>query len=223
MFNQSMFINKPLSLDILLWSNIQEQKYKRISNMFITLTEKDSMETITNINPSNNIIISALNDDDSIKRTSDGSLSLLLKHPINLSNLRALINGVIVLPFIPSLKFSVPTGIKLKFERPISSSYHNNIHKSLEIIQKGLINNEDNDNEYNIPDHLIYQNLNFSIDLNLERLKKQNNTIVLKKRTSIIDLEFSPTYFVGSPIFPSIECVYYVKNSEVFNKFNELF
>ena len=145
---------------------------------------------------------------------------MILKDLMNLSNLRVLINGVIVLPFIPSLKFSVPVGIKLKFKCPLATSYHNRIYKSVDVIQKGII---DSDDEYNIPEFLIYQDLKFSIDLNLETLKKQNKTIVLRKGTEVVDLEFAPTYFVGSPIFPSIECVYYVKNTEVFKNFNELF
>ena len=210
-----MFPNR-LPLELAMAVNIKEPEIKRIPNMFNVLDEIESAEISELIDPTTNIVLVTPSDDKSIKRTIDGSLSIVAVNGINLSSCKTLINSLSVLPIVPRLKVIVPRGIRLDFETPVTSSYYNKIYKYIKIEQRANDENE-------TPEYMIYHDLSFTIHIDLAQLKIVNKVINIKPDTELIDLKFSPVYYIGSPNFPNIEQTVLIKNTEVFSKLEEIF
>lgn len=189
--------------------NMEEKKYEAYDDKFVIIP--DSSEPI-DIDPKTNIIISAI--DNNIRRNHDGSLCIFTHNDINLSGCRLLINSFAVLDLYVKLKISVPKGIIPNID--YGCSFINKIYSNIDIIPRK------NENE-TIPQHLIYHTFSFTLYLDLDKYKRNNKTMVIKKGTTLLNIVFQPTYFIGSSNFPNIDMTYLFTDSEMYNQFIDIF
>ena len=193
-------------------------EFEREPNMFHMLKEKEAIEfSKQTTNTANNIIICTPSEEAVIKRTIDGSLSLINVMDINLSGVKTLISGLSVVSFMPKVKVLVPRGLKVSFNNPLKTPYHNKLYTHVDVVQREV------DVDDRIPEYLIYQGLRFEIYIDVDQLKKYNKTIVIKKGTEMVDLEFRPIYYIGATNFPNIDGTWLLQNTELYNTFDTMF
>lgn len=213
-----MFENR-LPLDLSMELNAENKQFERTPDMFEILNEKDCAEINQKTDPTSNIILCTPTDEEILKRNVNGSLSVVTTNGINLSAMRLLINSLVSFPFKPNLKILIPSGINLDFKEPVSSPYHNTVYKNINIEPRLWVENDSNE----IPEYMIYNDLSFTIYFDLDQLKKHQKIVSLLKDTPLINLEFSPIYYIGSTKFPNISKTVWIRSKEVYDKFEEIF
>ena len=199
-----------LALKVLTCNN----KYKTEEDMFVNLDEELAAEEINRIDPLSNIIISTQTDQRIIRRNMDGSISIKTDMDINISGSR-IVNNLAVIEFYPQIKFSIPRGILPVFKAPRASSYHNHIYEYMTLIEKKNTDDE-------IPNFILFQDVRFTVYSDLDQLKRSCGTLFLKKGTDMVSVYFQPVYYVGNHIFPNLDRIYWLKNSEILKTFDEV-
>ena len=169
----------------------------------------EMVNTMFNVNE--DIIIACPNGYRYLKRNKLGGIDILTDKKLDVSNCQ-MVNDCGILNFRPKVKILVPKGIDLKFESPINSNYHFHLYNDSEITARYSINKV-------IPDYYLYTNLNFSIYVDLKRLRKVKKVMTIDFGEPIITMSFYPKYFIGSSEFIEIRNVYWVRNDEFIKNF----
>ena len=188
---------------------------KKGDDMFYILEDSFEPEMVHNFDLQNNIIITGPNGYKHIKRNEFGNLDITTDKKLDISNCQ-IIQEHAVLNFYPKIKMLVPKGAKVTFEIPEDFNYIWKYYQDHTYVHRHTI-------DEHIPDYHVYLKLIFTVFIDLKRLKKMKNVLTINKGTPIVSMSFTPKYHIGSGEFAHINNVYFIRNDEFVQKFEEIF
>lgn len=165
--------------------------------------------------PKSNIILVTPNDYRYLKRNKFGNIDILTDKKLNISNCE-IINHSAVLTFRPKLKILIPRGIKLDCMSSTENNYLSHYFLNYDLFARYGQNEK-------IPDYYIYTNLRFTLYIDLKRLRSIKNVMTIGFGETLINMSFSPTYFIGCPDVTNVDNVYWVRNDEFMEQFEMTF
>ena len=161
------------------------------------------------------IIIVSPNEYRYLNRNEFGKLDILTNRKLDISNCE-IVNGYGLLKFRPKIKILVPKGVSLTFECPYKHNYIFKIYDDNSVTTRYSINK-------NIPDYYLYTDLNFSLYVDLVRLRKLKKVMTIDFGTPIITMNFQHMYFIGSNEYTNINNVYWIRNDEFIKNFESTY
>jgi hypothetical protein len=203
---------------------INKQPKEKVYDMFRVYQNNDKLilpDIIKSLDPKESIIFSMPSDNNILfKRNITGSISLCCTENINLTNKKIINNAFIGLVQVINLKISVPRGVMINFKTPSNNAYFENIYSKYDT----SVINDVSDPREDIYTNMIYTNFKFSLYINLEKFKKENKTIMIKKGSPFCEIYFTPIYFIGS-IEPltNITNSCLIQDPEIYKTFEDIF
>ena len=189
-------------------------KRKKI-NMYHKIKESFTPEMVDVFNVNSNIIIAGTEKNNNIQRDEFGNLNINSDRKVDISNCQV-INEYAVFYFFPKIKILFPKGINLNFEIPHDVNYIWKHYQDHTILHRHSIDDI-------IPDYHIYKQLIFILYIDIKRLKKVKNVLTINKGQSLISMNFTPKYIIGSPEFTNIDNVYFIQNNEFVQNLDDIY
>lgn len=221
-----IFAEKHLPLSLVMEINKRERKYIKGKNMYKVVNSLEEIEDpIDNIKLENTIIFCSRENETLVRQNIDGTFSLILNRDENLSAGKSALDGnMSVVDYYPMLKMCIPQGLKINIDDPsFSFPYFDKIYPECAIYYPGDKEKDSKDIGFvELPPHYYLTNFRFTIHIDIHRLRAINKTFVIKKGQSIANV-----FFVQLPHFidygKQIDNIFYIKNTEVFNTFLDVF
>lgn len=170
---------------------------------------------ISNLNKQSSIIIGIPEDfrNNIIEIDNCDIFGLLLSNDINLSHAGSIVSSSIIsVNYKVKMKLSIPIGVRLNIEEPISGKLHNmflKIYNTYDVVTYCYDNN--------IPSRFIYENIELLLYVDMVRLKNKELSI-LPKNEMIATMYFN-WYLQTKVNFPLIDQIYIIRDDHVYENF----
>ena len=145
-------------------------------------------------------------------------MSIKLTQDMNLSLGANISHSIMSIEYKPRIKILLPTGLKMNIVEP-SSGNLTNIFDKIYCEYDTFFGYKDRENENLI--YTIYENLNFTLYIDVIQMRKKMAPLILNKGETIADIFFS-WYIQTKYPTPSIENIYLIKDLYIYQEFTKI-
>lgn len=218
-----LLAERVLPTSLTLEINKRERPHIKGKNMYkIIKSSEDITEFIDNVNIGKNIILCSRENETLIRQNIDGTFSLILNRDENLSMGKTTQDGrMSVIEYKPMIKMCIPQGIKIDIgDPPFGFPYFSKTYSECKTFYP---DNKEKDSTatgfIELPANYYLIDFTFIFHIDIQRLRQASKTFLVKKGQSVCNIAFLNLLHLSQ----AIDNVIYVKNTEVFHTFLDVF